>query len=391
MPNVTFRMLLLINIVLQTLSLSAQSEGQHHNKFTINFYQEWSKTSEENIVMSPFSIYTTLGMVYPGAHSITARQMRQAAGFPSKLVEHHQHVQAVATPLAAPGGPIVITNGLWMQSGFKIEKAFINTNLRYFGSKIHEVNFDGDPDASRRTINTAIEEQTRHKIKDLLPSGSINALTKLVLTNAISFKDGWANPFDSARTKEQDFFLSSGNSVEAQFMEQRNTIFPFYENDLATVLELPYHNGNFSMLIVLPKTETPDPGRFLSSYPSWTFRPGRLRKLQMPKFRIEHAVDPVSILKGFGMTDAFSEHKADFSGITKSVRLFISGIFHKAFIEVNEFGTEAAAATAAVVQAESSVEPVKEFDFVANKPFVFIIRQRTNNTILFIGRVNNPL
>jgi serpin B len=336
-------------------------------------------------------MYATLGMIYPGASTTTAGQMQRAVGFRSNIDVHNREFQALLTPLHAKGTPMSVANGLWMQKGFHIDQRFMQANLKYFSSEVHQSNFAGAPDAARKEINAAVEKQTREKIKDLLPPGSINSLTKLVLTNAISFKDAWANPFDPAKTRDQDFFVSPQKSVTTKFMEQQNAIFLFHEDDRITAVELPYQNGRFSMLIVLPKGDAPKSEKDLThTYNSWNFRPGRFKTLQLPKFKIDHEVEPVEILKHFGMTNAFQEGKADFSGISKDVRLFISGMFHKAFIEVDEVGTEAAAATAAVVQAESAIEPVKELSFIANKPFLFILRDRISNTILFIGKVNDP-
>jgi serpin B len=384
---------MLVVMLCQSMAATAQPKTTDaNNVFSLEFYLQWNKQTDKNIVLSPFGISSAIGMIYPGARSMTADQMRTAMHFHGNPEQQNEVFRTLLTNLNAAGSPMVISNTLWMQKGFGIEQSFLEVNRKYFGSNFHQVNFAGAADSARTVINTLIEEQTRNKIKDLLPAGSVNALTRLVLTNAIHFKDSWATPFDPAKTKDMDFFVSAGKPVKTKFMVMQNTIFQFFENDQVTIVELPYANARFSMLVLLPKGDAAlfEKSLSASAYKSWDFIPGRFRNIEVPRFRIDHEVAPAGVLRQFGMTDAFQEGKADFSGISKEVRLFISGIFHKAFIEVNEEGTEAAAATAVVVQTESIIEPRKELDFIVNRPFLFILRDRITNTILFIGKVNDP-
>jgi serpin B len=373
-----------------TITLAQPDIAKNTNAFAFDFYLQWRNETSKNIVLSPFSISAAVGMTYPGARNETADQMQNALRFHVDLEQHYKQFQALVSDIDADGSPMSVANTLWMQSGFQIEKDFLDASEKYFGSTVRQVNFSAAPDSARVAVNTLIEQQTRTKIKDLLPPGSVNPLTRLVLANAVYFKDSWATAFDPEKTKDREFFLSPKKSITAKFMELHRVDFPFYENNLVTVLELPYRNPRFSMLILLPKG---DMGVFENSltseaYTSWNFTSGRFKSIQIPRFKIDHEVEPAEILKRFGMTQAFQEGQADFSGISKEQRLFISGIFHKAFIEVNEEGTEAAAATAVVVQAES--EPARQPDFIANKPFMFILRDRISNCILFIGKVKDP-
>jgi serpin B len=384
---------LVFALLCQSIAANAQPRvADNSNAFALEFYKKWSKKTDKNIVLSPFSISAAIGMTYPGARNITASQMKTAMRFHSNLTQQNQDFHKLVTDLNAEGSPMVITNTLWMQKGFTIESNFLDVNAKYFGSNFRPINFAGAADSSRMAINSMIEKQTKDKIKDLLPAGSVNSLTRMVLTNAIYFKGVWAIPFDPEKTKDRDFFVSPGNPVKAKFMELEHVTFSFFENDLVKILELPYSHPRFSMLILLPKGNATGFDKSLSgmAYASWNFRPGKFGSIQLPKFKIDHEVQPVDILKQFGMTDAFQDGKADFSGISKETRLFISGIFHKAFIEVNEEGTEAAAATAVVAQAESAMEPQKELDFIVNRPFLFILRDRITNSILFIGKVKDP-
>jgi serpin B len=365
---------------------------EQNNAFALDFYARWSKQADKNIVISPFSMSAAVGMIYPGAKSVTAEQIRTAMRYSANLKEHNEQFKKLMSSINAAGGPMVISNTLWMQQGFRIETPFLDQNTQYFDSNLRQVDFAGAADSTRRVINERIEKQTRDKIKDLLPAGSINNLTRMVLTNAIYFKDAWSVPFDGKKTKDRKFNVSSATSVTAPFMEHSNEIFQFFEDDRVTIVDLLYRSGQFSMLVVLPKKDLATVMKSLNvtTLNSWNFKPGKFRTLQLPKFKIDHEVAPAPILKELGMTNAFQEGKADFSGVSKEARLFISGIFHKAFIEVNEQGTEAAAATAVVAQAESVIEPVKELDFIANKPFLFILRDRVTNSIVFIGKVQDP-
>jgi serpin B len=390
LKNVSF---MLAGLMCQCFAAIAQlGIAENNNAFAVEFFLQWCKQTDKNIVISPFSISATLGMTYPGARNATAAQMKTALHFHSNAEQQSHEFHTLLTSINTAGSPMVIANTLWMQKGFGVEQSFLKVNSKYFDSNFRQVDFIEAPDSSRMAINELIEKQTRDKIKNLLPPGSINPMTRLVLTNAISFKDLWATSFDPKKTKDRDFFVSPAKPVKAKFMELQNVTLNVFENDLVTILELPYKNAKFSMLVLLPKSSVDifEKSFTASAYRSWNIAPGKLRTIQLPRFKINHEAQPVEILKQFGMTNAFHEGRADFSGISNEAKLFISGIFHKAFIEVNEEGTEAAAATAVVAQTESIEEPQKEFDFIANKPFLFVLRDRTTNSILFIGKVKDP-
>jgi serpin B len=365
---------------------------ENNNAFALKFFMQWQKQADKNIVVSPFTISAALGLAYPGACNATVTQMKTALHFLKDPDQQNQESNTVFTSITAPGSPMVIANTIWMQKGFKIEQGFLDGNAKYGSSVFRQVDFAGAADATRMEINASIGKQTRNKIIDLLPAGSINSQSRLVLTNAIYFKDTWATGFDPKETKDQDFFLSPGKPVKAKFMRLQNVTLNFFEDDVVSIVELPYKNARFSMLIFLPKGDVTmfEKSFTANTYRSWNLDRGKFRSVQLPRFKIDHEVQPADILRQFGMTDAFQEGKADFTGISKEVRLFINGIFHKAFIEVNEEGTEAAAATAVVVQTESVAELQKEMEFIANSPFFFVLRDRVTNSILFIGKVKDP-
>jgi serine protease inhibitor len=309
-----------------------------NNAFALDFYLQWRKSTDKNIVFSPFSMSAALGMVYPGARNTTADQMKTALHFHKNIGEQNLEFHKLMKALSTDESPLAISNSLWIQKGFRIEGDFLKVNSTYFDSNLHQVDFAGAADSARVAINSLIEQQTRDKIKDLLPGGSISQQTRLVLTNAVYFKDSWAKPFDPKQSREREFFVARSKAVKTTFMELNNEEFNFFENDVVMIAELPYASGKFSMLILLPKRDVASFEKSLnvSAYRSWNLTRRKFRTIQLPSFKIDHEVRPVEILKRFGMTDAFQEGKADFTGMSKDGKLFISGIFHKAFIEVNE-------------------------------------------------------
>jgi len=240
---------------------------------------------------------------------------------------------------------------------------------------------------SRKIINTWVEEQTNNKIKDLIPQGMITPLTRLVLTNAIYFKGTWAIQFDPTDTKKQDFRVNSEKTVQADMMSLTEEEFNYTETDDLQILELPYKGDELSMLILLPKENLNKIELTLENLEQWrsSLRERELN-IYIPKFKFETKYFMSKDLKEMGMPTAFGEG-ADFSGMTGDKKLFISQVIHQAFVEVNEEGTEAAAATA-LTMVESAV--TKPTLFKADHPFIFIIQQKETGNILFIGRVNDP-
>ena len=240
------------------------------------------------------------------------------------------------------------------------------------------------------------EDQTNDRIKDLIPQGVIDPLTRLVLTNAIYFKGDWVKQFDKKDTQERDFTTSTGNTVKAQMMslthDQADINFNYTETDEAQVLELPYSGNELSMLIILPKSDLSSLESSLSSDKLKEWRSNltseKVDQIYLPKFKFDTKYFMADTLSAMGMPTAFSSG-ADFSGMDGTKSLFISSVIHQAFVEVNEEGTEAAAATAVIVG--ETAAPIQNIIFNADHPFLFIIQQRDTGNILFLGRVTNPL
>jgi serpin B len=380
---------LAVIIALFSIQLSAQNYSivYQNNAFAFDFYKALANGSAENIFISPFSISSAMAMTYPGARGKTAEEMKAAMGFLKNLKKQNEEYSYLMRDLTEPGSPFIITNTLWTHTGMGYEAEFMEINDTYFGSNFKQVNFM-ESEKTRNDINTAIEEQTKDKIKELLPPGSIDSDTRLVLTNAVYFKDAWSSPFKKENTKEGKFYTAPQKEVPAMFMHHKGE-FNGFENDVVSVLEMPYKNKNFSMMIFLPKISMEKfEAEVLASesYNSWNLLPVPFGKILLPRFKFEQTTDPMAVLKKFGMIAAFGP--ADFSGISTEIPLFISGIYHKAFVEVNEEGTEAAAATGVVVAKRSAQPPPR--NFIADRPFIFIIRDVKSQSILFIGKLVTP-
>ena len=285
-----------------------------------------------------------------------------------------------------------IANAIWGQRGYEFLPDFLDTLAENYGAGLRPLDFAGDPEESRLMINDWVLEETGEKIKDLLPPGTIDGSTRLVLTNAIYFNATWSWPFPKRDTQKRLFHLAEGGRVEAPMMTATSKDFYGYGRGSGyQAVDVPYSLGEMSMTILLP-----DEGRFGEFEDSLdadaldqVFDDIEIDHvtLTMPLFEFESEFSLVETLAGMGMPDAFGT-RADFSGMTGSRGLRISAVLHKAFVSVDEEGTEAAAATAAVVK-ESG--PTKEpIPVTVNRPFIFLIRDRDTGTVLFLGRVMNP-
>ena len=261
---------------------------------------------------------------------------------------------------------------------------------KYYAGGFNTIDFAGATEASRLTINRWVEQKTADKIKDLLAQGSLSKLTRLVLTNAIYFKGDWATKFKPELTKPMPFNLSTDQTVDVPMMRQTGD-FLFSENEDVKVLELPYVGKDLSMVLLLPKTNMAEMDAKLDAarLAEWTGQvTEREVDIYLPKFKFETKYELQDLLSGMGMVDAFALPPADFSGISGQKDLYITKVIHQAIIEVNEEGSEAAAATAVIMGVKAVLhKPV----FKADQPFLFLIRHNETGSILFMGRVNNPV
>jgi serpin B len=380
----------------QTPSVSSGAgivEG--NNKFALELYQEL-KAKEGNLFLSPYSISTALAMACAGARGQTEKQMADALCFPPMSNEQfHKEFGSIIKQLNKAGEKggfeLVVANALWGQKDYKFLQEFLTLVKTNYEGDLQQVDFATQTEAARKTINTWVENKTKDKIMELIKPGTLDSMTRLVLTNAIYFKGKWASQFKPERTEDAPFTLSDGGKKNIPMMSQK-TQFGYMETDSIQALEMPYVNNDLSMVILLPKKldGVKDLEKDLTSenLAGWI---AKLRKREVqvffPKFKMTSEFELAKVLSDMGMPDAFSS-KADFSGMAGNRELFISAVIHKAYVDVNEEGTEAAAATGVVMRL-TSVEPPPPV-FKADHPFIFLIRDNQTGNILFMGRLANP-
>jgi serpin B len=372
-----------------------------NSQLALNLYQIL-KTRDGNIFYSPYSISEALAMTYGGTRGQTEAQMAGALHF--ILAQNHLHAafNQIDIELAkrgqgargatADGFKLKVVNAIWGQKGFKFTQAYLDLLAQNYGAGMRIQDFQNAAEQSRQTINQWVSDQTANKIKDLLPQGSITNLTRLVLTNAIYFNAAWATQFDKASTQDGQFTLLGGGKVSVSMMKQNNKSYRYAEGPGYQAIELPYDGQELSMIVMLPQDRQYAQFEAALNNQKLNDIMGQLKSdtvnLSMPKFKIESDLTLVDSLKTLGMTDAFDPAKADLSGMDGKKDLYISGVVHKAYIAVDEAGTEAAAATGVIISTTSM--PINVKDFTMDSPFIFLIRDNPTGSILFMGRVLDP-
>jgi serpin B len=350
-------------------------------------------SDDKNLVFSPFSISTALAMTYAGAREQTMEEMAATLYFDRDQEAFHAGYGVFLQDIRSMGGEdvqISLANRLWAQSGYHFLPAFFQQLDTHYGSGVEQVDFRGDREPIRLGINQWVMDQTRDKIPDLIAPGVLTEDTRLVLVNAVYFLAKWAAVFDKDNTYAGSFRKADGGESTADYMQRRGR-YPYVEGDGFRAVEMAYADGNFSMVVVLP-----DAGQsldqFLGDFDAGDFREaGRqmrhtLLDLHIPKFKIESGMDLEKVLSAMGMPRAFS-NRAEFSGMTGDDTLKIDKVIHKAMIEVQEAGTEAAAATAVVMIQKTSIDLDEPVLFKADRPFLFFIRDNRHHSILFMGQV----
>lgn len=376
-----------------------------NNLFAIDLYQKLrdnptTKQALFNVFFSPYSISSALTMTYAGARGETANEMRKVLRFQLDDGKLHPAMGWLNIDLNNRGNAgdfqMSVANRLWGQTGFPFESDFLKLTQTSYQAGLEALDFTADADGSRQAINQWVENKTNNRIKDLLPVGSTSPETRLVLTNAIYFKGTWKNQFKKEDTKPAPFALqdNAAATVDVPMMNAKGKA-RYAETNDAKVLGLPYKGESLEMVWVVPKDKKGLPQLeeklTLEQLNAWLDALVETDhvKMTLPTFKFTYEKALKTKLKSMGMVAPFGS--ADFSGITTAAGLFISEVFHKAFIEVNEEGSEAAAATAVVMNTDASVDPSEMGPkFQADRPFLFLIRDKTTNAILFMGRVANP-
>ncbi len=354
----------------------------------------------DNIFFSPYSISLTLAMLYGGAQNATEAQMANALNFTLPQSVLHPALNKLDLEIASRGQNnlgangkafrLKVVNALWGQKNYSFLPAYLDLLAENYGAGLRVVDFSSDPTAARNIINKWVEQKTENRISQLLSSDAVTSQTRMVITNAVYFNAAWAKPFDPQKTSNKFFQLPDGSKVNLPTMQTKITTYYSRGEDFQAVA-LPYDGQELSMLILVPDQGRLAPfeqslngplfKRILSQMHSYEVT------LNLPKFTFSQEIDLNKALRKLGMTDAFIPGLADFSNINGETDLALSGIFHKAFINVNEAGTEAGAATGSLLTLLSLPQPVK---LNIDRPFIFVIFDHESGAILFIGRVLNP-
>ena len=370
-----------------------------NSTFAFNLYQQLTQGNSGNIFYSPYSISTALAMTYAGANGDTATQMAKALDFTLPQAQLHPAFDDLALQLASRGQGASGTNGksfalnianaLWCEKTYNFLPDFLNTLGQNYGAGVNLLDFVNSPEPSRVTINNWVSNETNNKINNLIPAGAIAPQTRLVLTNAIYFDAAWQNPFSADKTQNGTFNLLDGSTVSVPMMNNEAS-YGYTQGSGYQAVELPYSGGQVAMDIIMP-----DAGNFT------TFESGitagsvsaiisnlqtKSINLTMPKFNFDSSFSLNSALSALGTPIAFS-NQADFSGMTGNKDLTIADVVHKAYVAVDEQGTEAAAATGVVM---SAMAVMNQNNVTIDQPFIFMIRDIQTGAILFVGRVLNP-
>jgi serpin B len=384
------------------LSADAAALVASNTRFGLDIYHELSSAAKpsDNVLISPFSISAALAMTYAGAHGQTAQQMANVLRFTLPDSQVHPAFGELLRDLTAhrDGYQLDVANRLFGQQGYPFETAFRNITATDYGAPLEEVDFRANTEAARGRINQWVEDQTNDKIRDLLPAGSVKENTRLVLTNAIYFNGSWKYKFDKDSTRDDTFFGAGSAESQVSMMHQ-SQVFGYAERPGYQMLEMPYAGDDLSLVVMLPKSRDG-----LSNLEA-SLTPDELKtglnamyqtevNVSLPKFKFDSSFKLADALKAMGMTQAFDQERADLTGIANlsSENLYIDNALHKAFIDVNENGTEAAAATAIIVGATDNCvcAPPQPKIFDADHPFLFALRDVHSGSLLFLGRVVDP-
>jgi len=379
-----------------------ESLADGNTQFAFDLYGQL-QSQPGNLFYSPYSISSALAMTYAGAEGGTAEEMAATLRFLLDQENLHPAFNALdqkldlLAELEVPkdqGDPfqLNIANAIWGQQDFHFEDDFLDLLAENYGAGLRLLDYISQPEESRLAINQWVSDETKEKIQDLIPQGGITNDTRMVLSNAIYFKATWLEEFNKELTEEGIFYGLAGEEILAQMMRTgQDASFRYLKEDGYQAVELPYIGSQVSMLVLVP-----DQGRFEEFEDQFSIEELNRTldglsyspiELTFPRFEFETEISLASTLSAMGMPTALSE-AADFSGMTGAKDLFISDVFHKAFVSVDEEGTEAAAATAVVMSLTSM--PESPMELTVDRPFLFLIREHETGTVLFMGRVVSP-
>lgn len=369
------------------------------NEFAVALYRQLA-ASDESLIFSPYSIFQAFLMTYAGANAETKAEIAKALAIdPQDGDKVHEWMNALNIRLTArpefvrqDAQPLEfnVANALWAQKEGQFEQAFLDKLSANYDAGLKLVDFS-KPEDARQLINLWVAAQTNEKIKELIPAGMLNEMTRLVITNAVYFKGAWSHQFDPQMNTQEPFYKLDGSQTTVEMM---NTHFngAALVNDQYQAVRLPYEQSSFSMLAIMPtgdfKTFENELGSKLNDILKAIDASSASVQLGLPKFKTESNFSLADQLKALGMEQAFDPNFADFSGITGAKDIFISDAIHQAYIDVNEQGTEAAAATAIAMEMTSM--PGESYEIKLDHPFIHVIYDQETGTIVFMGRVLAP-
>jgi serpin B len=397
--------LLIAGLELSIAGCSAKDRAEvarDNNVFAIELYGQL-RTQSGNLFFSPESISTALAITYAGARADTAAEIAKTLHFTLPPGQLHPAMGALLRDRNAThsGYQFKEVDALWVQKGYSLLPEFFKLNEDNYGADLSQVDFISATEAARQTINLWVEQQTENKIRELLGPGSLTSDERLVLTNAIYFKGDWKKRFEKEGTRDENFLLFAGRAIKTPMMHMTEG-FNYFHGGSFQALEIPYKKRDLSMIVLLPKaigglsaleqSLTPANMQQLLSQ----LRPVPTLFLTMPRFKMETRFSLKDKLIAMGMKQAFDKKMADFSGaascetLRRDGNLYVGDVIHKAYIDVNEEGTEAAAATATGMMTLGLGLRSSVIEFFADHPFMFLIRDNRSGSILFMGRVANP-
>jgi len=384
---------------IKTIELDEKSAEliEADNTFGLNLFQEIREESDkENIMISPFSISVALAMTYNGAEGVTKTEMQNTlhlAGLTPEEISASYKMLINALQNLDRDAVLKITNAIFYKNGFSVKPDFLNLNNEYYDAEVDDLDFSVP--SSVETINNWVADKTNNKIVKIIETLSPD--DRMVLLNAIYFNGIWSTKFDEDGTKPRNFRKPDGSNIEIPMMNKEDAL-NYSTNSLFQAIELPYGNGNYNMTVLLPQEGNSSQSIIdelsAEDWKSWTnnFEIKEHVVVTIPRFKFSYEFQLKEVLKKLGMQKAFSPSQANFTGISNNEGLYISSVFHKSFIDVNENGTEAAAVTSVTIGATSAGPgTIEKIHFTVNKPFVFAITERDTDAILFIGEVQNPI
>jgi serpin B len=393
------------NTPLPEASVGAKKAAESVNAFAADLYGQL-RGEDTNLIVSPYSVAVALAMTRAGTEGKTAAELDAVLHLPvkEKINDRQAFREMTESVTTAPRGAkqkpeLAVANSLWLQQGYPWKKEFLAVGREDFHAGLFDVNFRSNPEGARGSINHWVEKETHNRIKDIVPPSALSTQTRIVLANAIYFKARWAEAFKKEDTTPEDFTLADGKKVRAPLMFHQST-YRLWETDNLQVLKLPYDGRATSMYVLLPQAADGLPvlERQLDAarLAEWTtiMNATSAVRVWLPRFKFTVPTELVEALQKLGVKDAFEPGRANFKSMTDSPEgLYINRVIHKAFVETDEAGTEAAAATAVTMALGSVAQPAPApppRNFRADHPFLFVIKHEPTGAVLFLGRVLDP-